>query len=417
MPDIIENVMALPDIQKWQNLFKYDFNQAATLLTKEPSDNASFVVNEIGVDFFITSLPRLNTDEAAAFLRNLLEELREKILSRTDPTLTQKLLEILSYPDGTAGALMAKEYLAVPVDLTIGQATEHLRSLLQQKKGKISYIFVVDKNNRLLGVIQVRDLISFPHNTPVRDILKSPVVQVETGMKQMDVAKLLQRHRYLGLPVVDEAQKLVGVISADNALEVLEEEASDDIAKIIGTSAEEMRTSSVRKILRLRLPWLFFNIISGLICAYIAGLFHNNMQTLAILFLFVPVVLGLSESTGVQGATIVVRRIVLGDINDKEMAALFLRESLAGFYIGLICATIVGFSASLWHANQLLGLALVVSMATTIILSAFIGLILPLLFRKLKIDPAIAAGPLVLAICDIQTLILYFNISSWILRI
>jgi magnesium transporter len=265
-------------------------------------------------------------------------------------------------------------------------------------------------------VMQARDLVFYPSHKLVRDIVKSPVVQVETGMSQLDVARLLQRHRYLGLPVVDANQRLVGIISADSVMQVLEDEALDDIAKMVGTSSKEIRTTSVVKIIRSRLPWLSVNMVSGLVCALIAGVFQNNIPTVSTIFLFVPVVLGLSESTGVQGATMVVRNIAMGRVSFKDLGKLFLREALVGVFIGVVCGVCVGVIASLWKADRLLGVALAVSMTVAIIIAALLGLLLPILFKRLKADPAIASGPLVLAICDILTLIIYFNLSSAVLR-
>jgi magnesium transporter len=312
---------------------------------------------------------------------------------------------------------MAREVLSVPVDYTIRQATEYLQTLAPEKKGKVSYIYVVDQNRRLAGVIQIRDLVFYPQDKPVKEIVKPGVVQVETAMSQTDVARLLERHRYLGLPVVDEEQRLVGVVSADAVLRVFEEEASDDIAKLVGTSTEEIRTHSVRRIVRVRMPWLFVNIASGFLCALITGFFENNLEVVATLFLFVPMVLGLSESAGVQSATIVVRNLTLGETRLSSLGALFVREALAAVLIGGICGGIVGTIAYLWKSMPHAGVALACSMSLAIIISALIGLTLPLLFKRFKIDPAIASGPLVLAICDLQTLLVYFSLSSRILSL
>ena len=358
---------------------------------------------------------QLDSNAAADLLQNLPVDFREKIIAALSEEKARNLREILSHAAGTAGAIMSKEYLFIREDATIQQAIRYLQSTSRENRGKISYIYVVDKNDRLIGVMQIRDLIFHLPDRPVKEVMISPVVQVETGMSQMTVAKLLKRHRYLGLPVVDAAQKLVGVISADNVLQAIEEETSDDIAKIIGTSAEEIKTRSILTIMRLRLPWLLVSIASGLLCAFISGVFQNNLQTIAVLFLFVPVVLGLSESTGVQGATIVVRNIALGHVSFKDLGSLFFRELVVGVFIGFICGAIVGSVASFWQTNKLLGVALAASMTLAIIISGLIGLVLPLLFRKIKIDPAMASGPLVLAICDLQTLVVYFSVSSAIL--
>jgi len=404
------------DTQKWRDYFGYDVNQAASEFCDQPPEEAAEILSVLGIDFFSDVVSRIGTDAAASLLQILPEISAQEILYRLPDDKSGLLREILSYAPGTAGALMAKEVLSVPADSNIGSAIVYLQSLAQDKKGKVSYIYVVDKNRRLGGVIQVRDLIFYSPETPVKDIIKSPVVQVETEMSQLDVARLLQRHRYLGLPVVDKDQRLVGIISADTAMKVFESEAVDDLSKVVGTSAEEFKTLSVRKIVSLRLPWLFVNIVSGLICAYIVGLFHRDFQTVATLFLFVPVILGLSESMGIQGATIVVRNIAMGRVSFKHLGELFVREAMAGVFIGCVCGMIVGSIASFWKADRLIGVAMTISMAAAIIVSALLGLALPMLFKRIKIDPAIASGPLVLAICDIQTLAIYFSISSAILR-
>ncbi len=406
----------LTDLEKWKLLAKSDVKQAASDFGDEAPEAAAEMADQLGTAYLVNVISQIGSDAAADLLRNLPEDFKEKILAELDSHKALSLKEILSYPPGTAGALMAKEVLAVPVGFTIKRATEYLQSIPQDRRGKVSYIYVVDENYRLEGVIQIRDLVFYPPDKSVREILIGPVVQVETGMSQLDVARLLQRHRYLGLPVVDKSQKLVGVISADSAMQALEEEASDDIAKIIGTSALELRARSAFQIVRLRLPWLLVNIASGILCALISGIFEQSLPTVATLFLFVPVVLGLSESTGVQGATIIVRNLALGNLDMKRVNSLFIRETLAGIAVGSICGVIVGIFASLWKASPRIGATLAGSLAMAISISALIGLTLPLVFKRFKIDPAIASGPLVLALCDIQALFVYFNLSGLILR-
>lgn len=406
----------LSDAEKWKLLADSDATQAASILGGGSQEKASDIADELGAAYMIEVIEKLDSDGASELLRNLPEDFQSKIISGLSEDKKKALDEILAFKPNTAGSLMSKEYLSVPLHFTVKQATDYVQALSRKKKGKVSYIYVVDSNNRLEGVIQIRDLIFYPSDTPVASILVSPVVQVETAMDQVDVTKLFQRHHYLGLPVVDAQQKLVGVISADNALRVVEEEAIDDLAKVIGTSAEEVYTKSIFKILKHRMPWLMVSIASGLFCAFISNLFQQNIGTLIVLFMFVPVVLGVSESTGVQGATIVVQNIAIGNVSFKDLGSLFLREVSVGILIGAICAFIVGIFASIWQANHQVGFAIGSSMVITILVSATIGSSLPLIFRTFKIDPAMAAGPLVLAICDIQTLMIYFSLAGFILK-
>lgn len=404
------------DLKRWLILAKTDVEQAAAEFSQRPANEATELAERVGSALFIDMASRMGSDTAALLLRNLPQAFKERVIAGLVPEKRAFLREILSYAPGTAGALMSKEFLAIPIHFSIHEATEYLRALPAHQKGKVSYIYVVDANQRLEGVIQVRDLLFYSPKKPVREILVSPVVQVEAGMTQMDVAKLLQRHRYLGLPVVDRSQRLVGIISADLAMQALQEEVNDDIAKIVGTSPEEMRTHSARRIVRLRLPWLFVNIVSGLICAYIAGVFQNDPAVVAGLFLFIPIVLGLSESAGVQGATIVVRNLAQQSLVSEEVRKVFFREVLAGIMIGAACGVLVGAAGYAWHANARLGIALAASMTLTVIGSALLGLTLPLVFKRFRVDPAMASGPFVLAACDILTLMIYFNLSSLVLN-
>lgn len=400
------------DLEHWKFFARSDPNQTASDFSDLMPDRAAEIARALGRETILGVVRQIGTDAAAGLVRNLPENFRRYVINHLPADKKTALKEILSYAPGTAGALMAKEFLAVPMDATMRQATEYLQSIAHWKKGKVSYIYVVDAHNRLEGVIQVRDLIFYPPNKAVSEILKKPVVQVETGMSQIDVARLLERHHYLGLPVVNEAQELVGVISADNALKIFEAEAVDDIAKIVGTGAEEIRTHSILKILHLRLPWLLVNLASGLLCAYLLGFFELKAPQLAILFLFIPVILGISESTGVQGATIVVQNFALGHASAKDLGSLFLREILVGIFIGVVCGAVVGLTAFAWQNDRALGLALASSMGIAILISSVIGLTLPMAFKRFRFDPAMASGPLVLAICDLQTLIVYFNVSG-----
>lgn len=406
----------LSDAEKWKLLFKADPHRAASDLTQQSPEQATDTAEALGAAYLVNVIEQLQSDTGADLLRHTPDSLRDRVLADLPAEKAEMIRDILSHPPGTAGSIMAKEFLSVPQHFDVGRVIDYLRRVPEDLKGKVSYIYAVDPVGRLEGVIQARDLIFHPTEKPVSEMIRKPVVQAETAMPQMDVAKLLQRHRYLGLPVVDSAQKLVGVVSADRAMQTVQEEATDDMAKMIGTSAEELRTDSVRRIIRLRLPWLSVNIIGGLLCAFIAGIFENDSISATTLFLFVPVVLGLSESMGVQSATIVVRNLTLGNPTFQGILPVLRREFTAGTFIGAVCGAVVGLCAWLWKRDATLGFALAGSLVPAIWVSAAIGLALPLIFRRLKTDPAIASGPLTLALCDVQTMTVYFFLAQTILR-
>jgi len=395
----------LTDSQKWQLLEE-----------NRKTGEAENVSDQLGAAYMVDVVAQLASDAAAELLRSLPEDFGAQVLAGLSEDRKRDLQEILSYPHDTAGSIMAKECLSIPCGMTVAEAVRHLQSIPKDKKSKVLYIYVLDSAGRLEGVIQTRDLIFNTPETLIAAVTRKPVVSVAANTPQNEVVRILREGRYLALPVTTEDGRLTGLISADKLLKFVEQQADRDIAKMVGTDAEEMSAdSSIGRIMQLRLPWLMVSLVSGLFCAFISDIFHHKMQTVAMLLLFVPVVLGLSESTGIQGATIVVRNLARGKLSLANMGALFFREVIVGVLVGLVCGVLVGLVTSFWQGSWIVGLAMACSLILVIIISAGIGLLLPVLFKAIKVDPAFASGPLVLAICDIQTLFIYFNLANFIL--
>ncbi len=393
----------LTDAQKWQ-LIKH---------TEQASESCK---DKLGAAYMVDVVSQLSSDAAAELLRSLPADFSAQVIAALPEDRARDVKEILAYPTGTAGAGMAKEYLSIPACKSVAQAIAHLQVIPKDRKGKVPYIYVLDQEGRPQGVIQTKDLIFNLPETPVKDITRESVVTVSADTPQDKVAQLLQEGHYLALPVITAEGRLTGIISADSLLQFIQQQADSDIAKMVGTDAEELSAdSSVPRIMQLRLPWLMVSIASGLFCAFISDIFHHKMQSVAMLLLFVPVVLGLSESTGIQGATIVVRNMTRGKFSLSDMGSIFFREVIVGILISVICAVIVGVVTAFWQGSWAVGLAMACSLVLIMIVSAGIGLVLPVIFKAVKLDPAFASGPLVLAICDIQTLFIYFNLANWVL--
>lgn len=403
----------LSDKEKWDLIRQ---SQAALAEKSAAAPGAQDTMAEVGIGYLVETVLQLTSDSAADFLKNFPSETQKQILAELPAEKLNDLIELLSYPSGSVGAVMAKEYMAVPENISVTEAIERLYRLPVERRGKAPYVYVINQDHRLLGAIKTSDLIFNEQDKKIGEIMRSPVDFIEAEKPEMEAARYMRTHNHLALPVVNTAGQLTGVVSANSIAEILSEQADRNIAKMLGTGAEELQEKpSVIKALKLRMPWLLFTIMSGFLCAWISDLFQANLQTLAVLFLFVPLVLGLSESIGIQGATIVVRNLSLGEMPFANFRTLFLKEGSAGILIGIICAAIVGAIAFVWKDNTVLGLAVGLSMVVAISVSGLIGLLLPVLFKTIRIDPAIASGPLVLALCDIQTLLVYFTLAGKIL--
>jgi len=404
----------LTDKQKWE-LIRESQKILAEKKATPRADVAKQKIEEMGVAYLAETTAQLTSDSASEFLKNFDKETQKQILSALPEEKLNDIIEILSYPHGSTGSVMAKEYMSVTDNLTVAEAIHRLYDLPVERRGKAPYVYVVNQSGELRGAIKTSDLIFNDKEKQIGEIMHSPVDFIKAEKSELEAARFMQSQNHLALPVVNRDGKLTGVVSANSIVQIMRAQADSNLAKMVGTSAEELQTPSVLGALKLRMPWLLFTILSGFLCAWISDVFQNNLQTLAVLFLFVPLVLGLSESIGIQGATIVVRNLSQGYIPFANLRSLFLKEGSAGFLIGLICAAIVGGIALVWKDNALLGLAIGASMVVAIAISGLIGLLLPILFKAIKVDPAIASGPLVLALCDIQTLIVYFNLSGKIL--
>lgn len=399
----------LTDKEKWQILVQMQDPPASE--SKEPPADK----NELGLSYLAETVLQLPSDSAAEFLKSFPEDLQKEIIQSLPEEKSKAILEIFSYPPESVGAVMAKESMTLRQDATVGQAIDALHQVPVLQRGKAPYVYVLDEESQPVGVIKASDLLFHFKHEQVKDMMKTPVESVPAGATQEFASRLFQNKKFLAVPVTDQRGKFTGVISASSMIQGLREQADRDIAKMVGTSAEELKSPTVFKILKLRMPWLFVNIVSGLLCAFISGIFEAGMEAITVLFLFVPVVLGLSESIGIQGATIVVRNLSVAKIHFKDLGALFLKEISVGIVVGLVCGFVVGSAVYVWKHDWVLGAAISISLNVAITVSALVGLMLPLVFKSCRIDPAIASGPLVLALCDIQTLLVYFTLAGRII--
>ncbi len=409
------SVQKLSDAEKWALLAESNASQAATELADKSTEKAAAITGDLGVAYMVEVVKQLRSDAAADLVRGLPADFAAQVLTGLSPIRRQQIEEITSFPEGCAGSMMAKECLSIPVGTNVADAIEYLHLTPHEKKGRNPYIYVLEATGKIVGVIETQDLILNPLDRPVEEFMTREVVILPTSLPKAEVTKTMQSHRHLALPVVNGARRLVGMILSDTVLQAVKEQANEEIAKLVGTDAEELKDLPARKIIRLRLPWLLFSIASGLFCAYIAEAFQHGGKTLAVLFIFVPVVLGMAESIGIQGATIVVRRSMLGVLDTKNLWPLYLKEVFVGLILGIICGALAGTFTSIWQGNPMLGVAIACSILTSILISAVVGLTLPLFFKMIKVDPSVASGPLVLALCDIQALFVYFNLANFIL--
>lgn len=319
------------------------------------------------------------------------------------------------FPAETAGQKMVTELPLAASEESIAE----VETMLLEKTKKlesINYIYVVDSQKRLKGVISIKEVFRAPKTARVGKMMKRKLVKVDPLTDQEKLVLLALEHNLKSIPVVDSENRLLGAVPSDALLEILHEEASEDLIRLGGTHSRgtEITKASAVKISEARLPWLLFSIIGGIISGSIIGVFKPTLKAFLVLSVYIPVMMDLGGSVGSQSATIFIKNLALGKV--RSMIRYFWKEIRVGLIIALICAVSLSIVSLLWQKSLLLGLIVGLSILITIILATTIGIIIPWSLYKLNLDPAVGSGPFVTTIKDIISLLIYLNIASLMLK-
>lgn len=402
------------------NLFKIlDFEDAIQVLEEVDSDKKYFILTNIEANYASKLLAEMSSDDVADFLGDLKEEEKKQILSLMEESAKLDLKDLLAYDKNTAGGRMTTEYIAFSKDLRAKDVLNKLAELAPDAE-TIYYLYVVDLEGRLVGVISLRDLILVPEQTPIEDFMKTDVKKVNVMSHQEEVARLIKKYGLLALPVVDDDDVLLGIVTVDDAMMVVKEETTEDILKFSGSDVDEkidLKQISPWIRAKRRLPWILVAIIGEIFSGRVINGFSATLQTIVALSFFIPVIMDMGGNVGTQSAAIVVRGLATGEINTASIIKNVLRESAVGIILGIINGILVTAITYFWQGEVLLGLVVGIAMAFNLTLAAALGTFIPLLWHKFGHDPAVASGPFVTTLLDIIGLFVYFSTATWILKL
>ena len=331
----------------------------------------------------------METDEAADILNLFSKDRSLKILSLVPSDVQSEIKTLLQYESDTAGGLMDFEYLAVGQEKTVVETIEIIRNEILPKSSRMySFIniYVVDNLGRLVGFLPMRTLLIMPKNKKLKDIMDKNVIKVEPDVDQEEVAKLFIKYDLVSLPVVDKENRMLGRITVDDIIDVIQEEATEDIFRMGGTDDAEIWQKSIIKVAGIRLPWLLTTLMGGLCSALILRTFKMTIADVVALVFFVPVIAGMGGNIGIQSSTIVVRGLATGYIDLENLWWILFREIRIGAIMGITCGSIVGAVANFMGDSPVIGLIVGVSMFFAITVAAITGCLTPMAFKKFKID-------------------------------
>ncbi|MEK3935353.1 magnesium transporter [Sporosarcina sp. FSL W7-1349] len=368
-------------------LQEMDTTYAADMISYMFVDNAVDVLNELDKSQVVSYLTLMNKEAAA------------------------EIKALLHYEEYTAGSIMTTEYVTVPENSTVRSAMTILRNEAPGAE-TIYYVFVVDDDNHLTGVVSLRDLIIADEDTLIRSIMSERVVNVLVSEDQEEVARMIKDYNLLAMPVVDFQNHILGIITVDDIIDVLDEEASDDYSKLAAVSNMDTFDRNSISAAKKRLPWLLILLVLGMLTANLIDLFTETISKVALLAAFIPLIAGTAGNSGTQALAVAVRGIATRDVEDESKFKLLLREAGTGLITGLLCAIFVVALIYVWKHEFLIGLLVGAAILVSIFVATISGSFIPLFMHRLKIDPAVASGPFITTLNDVISIIIYLGLAT-----
>jgi magnesium transporter len=355
------------------------------------------------------------SDDAADVLGELPPERADRTLALLSKEARDEVRPLLQYDEESAGGIMAAEVIAVREEALAAEAIESIRDQANEV-GDLHYVFTTDRHGRLVGVLDLKELLLSRPGVPVSAIMDRDVVSVRPDADQERVANLARKYDLMAVPVVDQQGKLVGRITIDDLVDVMTEEASEDISRMAGTDPEELGQHSVLAVSKLRLPWLITGLGGGIAAAVALSHFETSLQNVIALAFFVPVITAMAGNAAMQSSAIMVRGLATGELTTRDAWPSTRRELGVATLNGLVCGTLSAVIAGIWRGTGL-GLVVGSAMLTVVLMATVIGSTVPLALKRLGVDPALATGPFVTTTNDILGILVYLVLATQLLRL
>jgi magnesium transporter len=393
-----------------------DVEQKGIVFSELEEDIFQDLIEDMPVEAIVEILESMPADDVADIIGRLPKDRSQDILDKMKKAESEEVEDLLRYDDDTAGGIMVPDFIALREDVTAREAIESL----QKEHSDVEmafYLYVVDEYGKLVGVSSLRQLVVVAPETPLKEFMSTDVFSVRTDMDQEEVARIVSRYDILAVPVIDDSNRLVGIVTVDDVIDILRKEATEDILKMAGVGEEFVETKSIFKSTRIRLPWLFASCIGGLFAFFIIGKFESSILKYAYLAAFIPVIMGMGGNIGTQSSTIVVRGLATGRLNVRDIWSVVLKELSIGVILGLVYGILIGTVAQWRYSTEALAISVALAVISSMSIAALVGSLVPMAFARINIDPAVATGPFVTTAIDIISVFFYFMIATTLLGI
>lgn len=419
--DLADIFQELKPEERLKCITNIEEEKASDLIEYLPAQLQVEILGDIDENLASRLVSKLPHDEAADVLGNMEEDDTEAFLENLPQKFSSEVQELLTYNEDTAGGIMNPLVLTVYDNMNVKEALETIRIKAEKDNMELYYVYVVDKNNHLVGVVSLRLLLTTPVNLNISDIMSKDMVKVLVDDYQGHIADIFMKYQFNALPVVDLYNHLKGIVTWDDVQDIVEEETTDEILTSsgivtdIGDDDVDVLTGSLTHSIKARIPWLFITLIGEFLAVTITSHFDKTFTALPIIAAFMPLLAGLGGNIGTQSITLMVRGMSTGQVTLSSGWHYLVKETLTGLSIGLIFGLLVMAVTWGWKNNIELGLIVGLAMSLNMTIATFIGTCTPLILKKLNIDPAVASGPVIATTIDVIGLALYLSLVTWYL--
>lgn len=409
-------------------LQRLELDEARLAVLSLPRKKVAAALADLEEEPAIELLNSLGDEQLAGFFAEMPHNNVADLLGLLPPGRQRQLLglmpaehaedvrQLLRYSEDSAGGIMTDRYIALQGDQTVQHCMDLLRGRPEHEREDVSYLYVTDHSEKLLGVVPIRELVFARPDRKIREIMKRDVAAVRVDDDQEEIARRFEHYHFLGLPVLDRLGHLVGVVKATDALEIAREEATEDMQLMVGLSGEERALTPWSKVVSRRLPWLYVNLATAFLAAFVVGLFENTIAKWTALAIFLPIVAGQGGNAGMQTLTVIIRDMALGELTPGDGRRALLKEMVLGMINGIAIGVAVGLIGWWWKGSPELGLVAGAAMVLNQLAAAMSGVLIPFGLKWCKVDPAMASSIFLTTVTDVAGFFFFLGLAALALR-
>ena len=412
--DILDVLRDYPE-DKEDILYRLPEGLIADIIDEADDEEKYSILMEFSENKQKNIVEEMSSDELTDLLGMLDEEKANKILEKMTDEDARKVRQLLSYDPDTAAGIMATEFVALKENMTVEETLKYLQKYGEENEN-IYDLYVVDNFDKLKGVISLKELVTKNFNTRISDVIHTKIEGIPYNTDQEEVGHRFEKYGYLTMPVVDNSNRLLGVVTFDDVMQILRDETTEDIHRLGGVDEGEKVDGSLKDSVKSRLPWLIVNLVTAILAAAVVGMFEGTIQAVVSLATFMPIVTGMGGNAGTQTLTIIVRGLALGELNFKNMKKVFFKEIGVGVVTGVVIGFIIGVLGYIWEGNFMFGIIISVAMLLNMIVATITGYLVPVVLKKFKVDPALASSIFVTTFTDVLGFFFFLGLATILIQ-